>query len=41
MPEAGDWDPQICVECDAALNFDALVEAEAGDDEDEEPGEGD
>jgi hypothetical protein len=27
LPEAGDWDPPICVECDAAINFDAEVEA--------------
>lgn len=24
LPEAGDWDPPICEECDAAINFDAL-----------------
>ena len=24
LPEAGDWDPPICLECDAAINFDAL-----------------
>jgi hypothetical protein len=29
LPEAGDWDPPICVECDAAINFDA-IEAEGG-----------
>ena len=23
LPEAGDWDPPICLECDAAINFDA------------------
>ncbi len=23
LPPAGDWDPQICLECDAAINFDA------------------
>jgi hypothetical protein len=29
LPEAGDWDPPICLECDAALNFDAeLMELE-------------
>jgi hypothetical protein len=22
LPEAGDWDPPICLECDAAINFD-------------------
>lgn len=26
LPEAGDWDPPICQECDAAINFDALTE---------------
>jgi len=26
LPEAGDWDPPICQECDAAINFDALIE---------------
>ena len=26
LPEAGDWDPPICLECDAAINFDALEE---------------
>jgi hypothetical protein len=25
LPEAGDWDPPICAECDAALNFDAIT----------------
>ncbi len=23
LAEAGDWDPPICEECDAAINFDA------------------
>lgn len=23
LPPAGDWDPPICLECDAAINFDA------------------
>ena len=32
---AGDWDPPICVECDAAINFDALVEAGTFDDTDD------
>ena len=22
LPAAGDWDPPICLECDAAINFD-------------------
>jgi hypothetical protein len=26
LPEAGDWDPPICQECDAAINFDAELE---------------
>ncbi len=26
LPEAGGWDPPICLECDAAINFDADVE---------------
>ncbi len=25
LPETGDWDPPICEECDAAINFDALT----------------
>ena len=29
LPEAGDWDPPICQECDAAINFD--TELEMGD----------
>ena len=28
LPPAGDWDPPICLECDAAINFDAIAEAE-------------
>ena len=32
LPEAGDWDPPICQECDAAINFDAELE-EIGYDE--------
>jgi hypothetical protein len=24
LPEAGDWDPPICLECDAAINEDAI-----------------
>ena len=27
LPPAGDWDPPICLECDAAINFDADEEA--------------
>jgi hypothetical protein len=23
LPPAGEWDPPICLECDAAINFDA------------------
>jgi hypothetical protein len=32
LPEAGDWDPPICQECDAAINFDAIQEAMDADD---------
>ena len=40
LPEAGDWDPPICEECDAAINFDAeLLEIQADDDEDDEGSE--
>ena len=28
LPPAGDWDPPICSECDAAINFDAIEEVE-------------
>jgi hypothetical protein len=28
LPPAGDWNPPICSECDAAINFDALMESE-------------
>jgi len=31
LPETGDWDPPICQECDAAINFDALEEADSFD----------
>jgi len=27
LPPVGDWDPPICLECDAAINFDAEEEA--------------
>ena len=27
LAEAGDWDPPICEECDAAINFDAEMES--------------
>jgi hypothetical protein len=26
LPPAGNWDPPICQECDAQINFDAEVE---------------
>lgn len=26
LPETGGWDPPICLECDAQINFDAEVE---------------
>ena len=29
LPETGDWDPPICLECDAQINFDAEAD-EAG-----------
>ncbi|MFH0751044.1 MAG: hypothetical protein V2B17_04345 [Chloroflexota bacterium] len=32
LPPAGDWDPPICSECDAAINFDALLESGHYDD---------
>jgi hypothetical protein len=32
LPPAGDWDPPVCQECDAALNFDAILESEYYDD---------
>ena len=28
LPETGGWDPPICQECDAAINFDAIQEME-------------
>ena len=31
LPEAGSWDPPICQECDAAINFDAEMESGAYD----------
>lgn len=33
LPETGDWDPPICLECDAAINEDALIEAGVYDEE--------
>jgi hypothetical protein len=34
LPEAGDWDPPVCEECDAAINFDhQLMEMDQLDDE--------
>ena len=35
LPEAGDWDPPICQECDAAINFDALLEQEWHEDQED------
>ena len=32
LPEAGGWDPPICLECDAAINEDALYETGIYDD---------
>ena len=31
LPPAGDWDPPICLECDAAINFDTLEGVEDTD----------
>jgi hypothetical protein len=31
LPEAGDWDPPICQECDAAINDDAIQQETAHD----------
>jgi hypothetical protein len=33
LPPAGDWNPPVCMECDAAINFDASIEAGYVDDE--------
>ena len=33
LPEAGDWDPPICRECDAAINEDAIQEEMDQDDQ--------
>jgi len=33
LPPAGDWDPPICLECDAAINFDAELVFEASHEE--------
>jgi hypothetical protein len=33
LPPAGDWDPPVCMECDAAINFDTSIEAGAFDDQ--------
>ena len=32
LPEAGGWNPPICQECDAAINFDALEETAEDED---------
>ncbi len=37
LPEAGDWDPPICQECDAAINFDHIQMAMDEEAEDDEP----
>lgn len=31
LPETGGWDPPICQECDAAINEDAMREADDPD----------
>ena len=41
LPEAGDWDPPICQECDAAINFDAERALEASRREDDGDGDDD
>ncbi len=28
LPPAGDWDPPVCLECDAEINFAAIEEVE-------------
>jgi hypothetical protein len=33
LPPAGDWDPPICEECDAAINFDTEIAAGYFDEE--------
>ena len=38
LREAGNWDPPICLECDAAINFDAEAEEAHYFEEDEEEG---
>ena len=42
LPPAGDWDPPICLECDAAINADAerAFETSREDDEHEDDDEG-
>ena len=37
LPETGDWDPPICEECDAAINFDHIQMAMDEEAEDDEP----
>lgn len=32
LPSAGDWDPPICLECDAEINFAAIEEVEIMED---------
>jgi hypothetical protein len=36
LPPAGDWDPPICLECDAAINFDEEREATVNHDAEDE-----
>ena len=36
LPEVGDWDPPICQECDAAINFDSILEQEWHEEQDED-----
>jgi hypothetical protein len=32
LPEAGGWDPPICLDCDAEVNFAAIEEVEITED---------
>ena len=41
LPPAGDWDPPICQECDAAINFDADVAFETSREDDGDGDDGD
>ncbi len=34
LPETGGWEPPICLECDAAINFDADMQMECSESRD-------